>query len=197
MTTYWSLMGVDCRKIPHRWIANEPDPYVPGLRWHRGVPMDPKIMPHPYTCRLKEMRASDWDDGPYLPECFTTKALLLTHHLYEIMLDEGASNMEAWPAALLEPDGSATYTNYKAINLLGLIAAADLKKSIYTEHQGGPRIDVDFDQLVIDDKKAAGTLIFRLAESSNVILVHDRLKRRLEKEGFVNLWFEKPGDIAT
>ena len=95
------------------------------------------------------------------------------------------------------PDNGAVHTNYSAVNLLGLIHAADLSKSIYTAHPGGAKIDVDFNRLVIDPDKARGELIFRLAESVNVILVHDRLKRRLEKEGFDSLWFLPPSNVAT
>jgi len=117
--------------------------------------------------------------------------------LLDVMIDEGAANIESFPAELHDPDDGTVYANYRAVNLLDLISAADMKKSQFTVNEGGPKIDVDFDRLVIDPAKAHGELIFRLAESVNVILVHDRLKRRLGKDGFDSLWFLPPGDVAT
>jgi hypothetical protein len=47
-----------------------------------------------------------------------------------------------------------------------------------------------------DEKKARGALIFRLAESVNAILVHERLRDHLIANGFRNLEFLEPTDVA-
>lgn len=60
-------------------------------------------------------------------------------------------------------------THYKAVNVLGLIAAADMDKSVATVHDGIPLIDVDFDELVVDETKTRDIQLFRLAESSKGI----------------------------
>jgi len=92
----------------------------------------------------------------------------------------GCQDLESWADS--KPD--AVITNYKAVNILGLISAADMKKSTATVHDGIPLIDVDFDELVIDEKKTKGIKLFRLAESSNSILVHKSLRDVLLEKGF-------------
>lgn len=80
--------------------------------------------------------------------------------------------------------GESYGSRWKAVNILGLVAAADMQKSIATVHDGIPLIDVDFDELVIDEKKTKGIKMFRLAESTNAILVHESLRDALIEKGF-------------
>lgn len=92
----------------------------------------------------------------------------------------GADNLDEW----VDDKPEATFTNYKAVNILGLVAAADMTKSIADVHDGIPLIDVDFDELVVDDKKTNSIKMFRLAESTNAILVHESLRDMLIEKGF-------------
>lgn len=78
----------------------------------------------------------------------------------------------------------ATFTNYKAVNILGLVAAADMERSVAVVHDGAPSVDVDFDRLVIDEDKTGGRKLFRLAESTNAIIVHASLRDALLERGF-------------
>jgi len=67
-----------------------------------------------------------------------------------------------------------------------------------TVHPGGAVTDVDFDKLVLEaDKLQKAPLIFRLAESTNVILVHEKLRDHLLAKEFVNLKIFDPGEVAT
>ena len=93
---------------------------------------------------------------------------------------EGYTNQKDW----IDPNPGAVFTNYKAVNVLGLVAAADMEKSIATVHDGIPLIDVDFDELVIDETKTKGIKMFRLAESTNAILIHESVRDMLIEKGF-------------
>ena len=174
ISPYWVLEGSTASRM--RWIAKAP--YVRGLRWWRGLPLDRTLVPKRLSASLEPLRPGASDHGPFIPPFFNVNPPLFVDRMITVMIDEGASNIEAVSVDLHDPDNGAVHTNYSAVNLLGLIHAADLSKSIYTAHPGGAKIDVDFNRLVIDPDKARGELIFRLAESVNVILVHDRLKRR-------------------
>ena len=81
------------------------------------------------------------------------------------------------------------------MNVIGLIAAADMAQSEATVHPGGALIDVDFDSLVVDEAKTKGAMIFRLAESTNALLVSQRLRDFLVPR-FDDLDFHDPKDIA-
>jgi|GEM_PF-1344634 len=84
----------------------------------------------------------------------------------------------------VDPNPEAIFTNYKAVNVLGLVAAADLEKSRADVSDGIAAIDVDFDELVLDEKKTGNIKMFRLAESTNAILVHESLRDMLLERGF-------------
>lgn len=93
---------------------------------------------------------------------------------------EGYGTRSDW----LDADAGQVFTNYKAVNILGLVAAANMEESIATVHDGIPLIDVDFDLLVVDEHKTKGIKMFRLAESTNAILVHESLRDALIAKGF-------------
>jgi hypothetical protein len=113
------------------------------------------------------------------------------------MRSAGVDNLECFNVSILDPDDGRTHSNYKAVNILGLIAAADMARSEATIHPGGPPvIDVDFDSLVVDESRTHGALIFRLAESTNAILAHQRLRDHLVAKGFDDLAFYDPGEVA-
>lgn len=92
----------------------------------------------------------------------------------------GVSDIDEW----VDKKANSYITNYKAVNILGLVSAADMQKSIATVHDGIPLIDVDFDELVIDEQKTKGIKLFRLAESTNAILIHESLRDALIEKGF-------------
>lgn len=86
---------------------------------------------------------------------------------------------------------------HKAVNILGLVAAADMSRSVATVHDGIPLIDVSFDSLVVDSSKAGGFLFFRLAENNGTVLVHRRVKEFLQQHGFGDeLEFYLPENVA-
>lgn len=98
----------------------------------------------------------------------------------EYLHSVGVSEVDDW----VDKKANSYITNYKAVNILGLVSAADMQKSVATIHDGIPLIDVDFDELVIDEQKTKGIKLFRLAESTNAILIHESLRDALIEKGF-------------
>ncbi len=96
----------------------------------------------------------------------------------------GVYNFDLYDVAIHDRDDGAIHTHYKVVNVLGLIAAADMDKSVATVHDGIPLIDVDFDELVVDETATKDIQMFRLAESMNAILVHEKLRDVLLEKGF-------------
>ena len=71
----------------------------------------------------------------------------------EALNECGVDNFDTYNTAITDPDDGSVITNYKAVNLLTMVAAADMENSMATGHDGIPMIDVDFDELVIDEKR--------------------------------------------
>jgi hypothetical protein len=68
--------------------------------------------------------------------------------------------------------------------VVGKIAAADMGKSDYIDMGGMGIIAVGFKDLVIDETKTYGALLFRLVESITDIIIHETVKNHLETCGF-------------
>ncbi|KGJ92054.1 hypothetical protein GAB14E_2899 [Colwellia psychrerythraea] len=57
-------------------------------------------------------------------------------------------------------------------------------------------IAMGFDSLAIDNERAKGFLMFRLAENIVEIIVHEQVVKAVEKAGFPLIRFFKTEDIA-
>jgi hypothetical protein len=89
----------------------------------------------------------------------------------------GCDNFQFFPAIINDDDGKVNWDNYFAINVLGLISAADLFLSKYikiSERPSGLKF-LGFQDLVIDPKMVQGLPFFRLAENPLEIIVHGRI----------------------
>lgn len=180
---------------PRRRIDDEP--YIPDVSWWRGAIITQPI-PTPLEFELKRYIPESPDQSPTIPAHFKSDPPLFRDDLVQALKNFGATNFDAYDAAIKDPSNGETYTNYKALNIIGLVAAADMQKSDAIVHDNIPLIDVDFDKLIIDETKTHGLLMFRLAESSNTILIHEKLKDFLEAQGFTkhDLHFWDPKEIA-
>ena len=179
---------------PCRWITTYP--YVRGLKWQSGSRHSVPV-PGPLRVALDPLNPSSSDHGPEMPEYFKGTIPLFRDDLLEAVRSAGVDNLDLYDVAVTDPDSGRVHTNYKAVNIIGVIAAADMGKSKATVHTGGPVIDVEFDELVLDDAKPRGALIFRLAEATATILVHEKLRDHLLSRGFDKLEFLPPGDVAV
>jgi hypothetical protein len=161
---------------PRRWIDDEP--FINGVSFRRGAKIT-QTLPIPLVYTLQHMIPDADGHGPHMPSTLGAGIPLYRVDFIAALEEAGVDNLDYYDAIVKDPDNGKVYTHYKAVNILGLVAAADMAKSDAVVHEGGPIIDVDFDRLVIDDKKAAGFLFFRLL-----------------KKGFDDLEFYPPGDIA-
>lgn len=179
--------------IPGRWVDEYP--FLKGVRFTRGSPITVPV-PQPLEIRLKPLDPDADDHGPEIPEYLQGRIPLFRRDLVDAMVAAGVDNLELYDAVLVDPDDGARHDTHRAVNIIGTIAAADMAQSAATVHTGGPVIDVDFDSLVVDESRTGGALLFRLAESTNAILVHERLRDALLAAGFRNIAFYDPKDVA-
>jgi hypothetical protein len=130
-------------------------------------------------------------DGIMVP-MFNRGILLWQDELIEAVKRAGVNNIQCYECVLIDPISNIQHRNYKAVNIIGLVAAADLGKSIYSAPSGVPLIDTDFDSVVIDEKKTNGMLLFRMAECVSAIVVHEIVKKSIEDAGIPYINFVEP-----
>ncbi|MDG9672263.1 hypothetical protein ONV78_31315 [Hahella sp. CR1] len=178
----------------------EPDGDILDIDWYywRIGAVLPSPPPNPLKFTLKRLNPNAWDHSPYMPSYFRAAAPIFSDELIAALEECGVDNLDTYNLDLFDPDNGQTYTNYKVVNIIGLIAAADMQKSDATIHDSGspPLYDVDFDSLVIDPAKAGGHYFFRLAESTNALIVHEKVKQHLLAKGFTDLAFYEPSKVA-
>lgn len=174
-----------CRRIG-RWQ------FIKGVSWIRGARIE-RELPTPLRFTLLPLKPNVSDHGPDMPEWLQgCQVPLFREDFVAALRKAGADNLDTYDTLVEDPDSGTTSRQYKAVNIVGLVAAADMAKSEATVHPGGPVVDVDFDRLVLDESRARGALMFRLAESTAAIFVHDQLRRSLLEAGFQNLDFIEP-----
>jgi hypothetical protein len=189
---YYVLAG---SKEPYRRMDDTP--FIKGVSWWRGALIS-QSMPCPLEFLLETYISASPDHSTHIPAVLDSNPPLFRDDLVQAIRELGATNFDAYDATLTDPDDGKIHTNYKVLNIIGLVAAADMEKSDAIVHDNIPLIDVDFDKLVIDESKTHGLLIFRLAESSSTILIHEKLRDYLLTKGFTlnDMHFWDPKEIA-
>lgn len=189
------------RNCKGRWIAGRQGDNMPRIEWYywrKGafIP-DSEVVPDPVKFTLQPYNPHSSDDSHHMPSYLRAATPLFSDALIEALTACGVDNLELHNVAITDPDNGQVYTNYKAVNIIGLISAADMEKSDTTVNPNGPPLlDVDFDGLVIDEAKAHDQLFFRLAESTNAIIVHEQVKQCLLTKGFTDLAFYETEKVA-
>lgn len=94
---------------------------------------------------------------------------LMSRRFLDLLEEAGVDNLQKFPAVIKSEEDGTVWENYFAVNVLGMIACADLSNSTYDEIMPG---HYAFDELAIHAEKAKGALLFRLHEHSPTIIVH-------------------------
>ena len=134
------------------------------------------------------------DEGVML-ELWDEVVSVMSKRLADTLIAAGVSNIDFFSAQVREVKSNKVFEDYVAFNIVGTIAAADLKQSDFSAPDG-PMVSVDFDSLTIDESRTRGGLMFRLAESLNGIVVHESVKKAIEAAGIDTLTFLDPQEWA-
>lgn len=118
---------------------------------------------------------------------------IMTERLAAALQAASVDNIEFFPAILKNTVTGEEYA-YRAYNIVGLISAADMQKSEWQSYDGVLRSDVSFTDLVLDEARIGGALMFRLAENVGAVLVHEKVRKSILASGIDTLKFVKPED---
>jgi hypothetical protein len=120
-------------------------------------------------------------EGNLLPYYNELSHPLMADDLINVLQNNGVNNLETFPAIIREVRTGKEHTNYKAVNIIGLVSAADGASETADLGLGGDGLyDTWFKSLVIDEDKAGGYLLFRMAEKVSTILIHKKVKEAIE-----------------
>ncbi|MCU0634210.1 MAG: hypothetical protein MUE41_04995 [Gemmatimonadaceae bacterium] len=176
--------GVD----PATDIGKAPD--FPDGPWYRGTPV---------TARVREplKYALDRDYRGELLAYYQHAHPLMRRDLLDALSAAGVDNLQTFAATLRDPWRKVDLDDYRAVNVIGVVRAADAERSARAGTGGGALIDADFAALTIDPKSPDGLLLFRLAENVSAIVVHERVKRTIEQRAIPGMTFYEPGEWST
>ncbi len=162
-------------------------PNIPGIDFMAGERFDPAIkIPRPLRYEL------DADVPGDMPWLFKSGGPLMHDRMVESLRAAGVDNIDVYDVLLVDPADGSEWTDYKAVNIVGLVAAADIAKSVIDTSDSSRLITTKFEKLVLDPNKAHGLLIFRLAEKVSAIIVHDKVKVEIEARRIGPLGFIPP-----
>lgn len=122
---------------------------------------------------------------------------VMSAQLHQVLLAAGVGNVDVYDAELVSEDGRVRLQGYKAFNVIGLIAAADMAKSSFAPDNPSRSLDASFDSLALDSDRIRGLLVFRLAEYSSAVVVHRSVRQAIEAAGITGLVFRKPADFLS
>lgn len=144
-----------------------------------------------------EMRAVPYEGYSGLPNDFQDFTVpLMSKRFKDVLESVGVDNINYLPVLIRNAETKQTY-DYFAFNLIGLVSAVDFEKSKIGSHDGDFIGDSQIYDLVIDESKCRNMLMFRLAEKFSTILVHQRVKEAIEKNGIKTVKFLKPEEFMA
>jgi hypothetical protein len=174
--------------------------------FERGIFEDPML---PDGVSFLHGAMTDWQpDGPLIfrsncdkdspPRHYMGGALpVWSETLLQTFRGFGIDNVQAFPATITG-EGNVAWRNYFAINVIGLVDAADLSASSYTQidqtASGVPRLR--FTKLVIDPAKAGDLPLFRLSHAPLTLVMDAKFLDALRKvpmEGGWGMAFDELG----
>lgn len=146
-----------------------------------GAQIDPStlILPWPFTLEHKR-------PDPIQMADFYSSANLMSNRLIDTLKSAGVDNLQLFDAEIVNAGSGEKIDGYRVVNILGLVAAADPAAS-----QSRPLAHVRFfEKLVVDDSRARGQLMFRLAESLNDIIVAEKVAQQIAAAKLVDVFVE-------
>ncbi|MHC4655028.1 MAG: imm11 family protein [Planctomycetota bacterium] len=122
---------------------------------------------------------------------------LMSKQLLNVISSVGVDNIDTYSVDLYYSNGTiASQGEYFAFNLIGKVSAADLTESKFDENRKERLVNMPFESLAIDESKAQGLLMFRLAENVSAIIVHEKVKEAIEDANLDTVECLKPEKIA-
>jgi len=141
------------------------DPEMELDDWTSGIRLDVKV-DRPFVLSARAVRGYT---GPPA-DLYDFRVTLMSERMLLALREVGVDNLDVYPAQVVEEGTGRSWTLF-AVNIIGRVAAADLRRSVWSSAHPELQGDVMFDRLVLDPRATMGLPLFRMAESVRTILV--------------------------
>jgi hypothetical protein len=131
-----------------------------------------------------ERKAAFYDYGP----------VLMRVDLVAALQSLGVDNFDTYEVVIRSKSGRPDQRDYIAVNIIAM-SVMDMTRS-GIEDESDRRFDVLFQGLVVDEQRAAGQLMFRLAESVRTVILHEKIATGLVSKGVFELMLTEPGNYS-
>lgn len=140
-------------KLPRTRVS-----WIAGVRHARefGVPIEVELHP---------------EYGTELLDAYHESIPIWSERIIARLRSAGVDNFDVYDAVIRDPRSGLVSTGYKAVNVLGSVAATDTERSAWD-----PRSEMgvrEFTHLVIDASKVSKVRMFRLAERPSLVIVDE------------------------
>ena len=153
-----------------------------GEPWLSGRPLD-FVPPKPIRFQIDKS-----SPGAEMRAVYIGAYPLYRNDVLQCLSQAGVTNLETFDVKLVNNIDGKVYDNYKAVNILGLIYCLDNDTGNMLEMSE----DVLFDGIDINEEKAAGALLFRLAENVTAVIVHEKVVEVFERNMIPGIEFYDP-----
>lgn len=167
-------------------LTYDPDDMGGGvLRGWKSCKRFAKMPPQPIEVLI------DVGESGQLLELYDATIAIMSKRLADALLAAGVSNIDFYDVVVADMETGMRHESHVAFNIVGAVSAADLSRSNFNAPDG-PLISVDFDGLTIDSHRPRDALFFRLAESVNGIVVHEKIKKAIAAAGIDTVSLLRP-----
>ncbi len=170
------------------------DGFIPGnaRNWGDGQAYGPDTeVPNPIEIPFE--RFQDYDGPP--PEMSDSLIPVMSKRLREALDGAGIDNIQYYPAVLVDAASGERHEVF-AFKVIGLVKAMDREESDFFSFDGDMLLDTSIQGLSIDEEAAQGLLLFRLAENTAALIVHEKIKAQVEAAGIDAIEFIDPEDFV-
>jgi hypothetical protein len=126
--------------------------------------------------------------GRTMATLYTVPAFVARKAFVQLLAEAGADNVDSYPVVIRNEETGETFDDYLLLNIIGLIACADLGAN--PGEMLGPDIRV-LDAPVLKGAALGDVRIFRLAEDPLQIIVADGVAERIRAAGFTDVYLEQ------
>lgn len=145
-----------------------------------GAPL-PTSLPTPVELDLR-------DDSGIPSDFFETPYFIVSDVMRSALSSAGVDNIDYYETVLRHPTTRAAHGGFWLGNITGIVSCVDEAKSKYKMLSGGRKLLRHFE---IDESKTHGLSLFRLRESTRLVLIADRVKETLQSAGLAGLYFQE------
>lgn len=161
-------------------------------------PSDGWLLGRKFIGRVKEpvdvFAKEDFEEGTLMP--LYKSPPIMSKELHAAIVSAGVDNLEVWDAVVRKSDGTLLRDDYKAFNVVGLIRGAG-PATVFAQQNPSRMVDASIESLDLVVDQTHGLLLFRLAESINTVIVHQKVKDAIEARGIENVAFIDPPDCLS